>query len=76
MTARTEKRSSRVDEGIGESAPRPDGIAKLKGEFEYAQDQWVEGCCGARPPEAHTPMPGYSRSMLLRPSPSAGSMLS
>lgn len=43
MTARTKKRSSRVDEGIGESVPRPDGIAKLKGEFEYAQDQWVEG---------------------------------
>ena len=43
MTVRTEQRSSRIDEGIGESALRPDGIAKLKGEFEYAQDQWVEG---------------------------------
>ena len=43
MTVRTEQRSSRIDEGIGESALRPDGIAKLKGEFEYAQDQGVEG---------------------------------
>ena len=43
MTVRTEQPSSRIDDGIGESALRPDGIAKLKGEFEYAQDQWVEG---------------------------------
>jgi CO/xanthine dehydrogenase Mo-binding subunit len=29
--------------GVGESAPRVDGIPKVKGEFEYASDLWREG---------------------------------
>ncbi len=28
---------------IGVSAPRPDGIAKVKGEFEFSSDLWAEG---------------------------------
>lgn len=38
MRTRITKRPGRVDSGIGESPPRPDGIPKLTGEFEYAQD--------------------------------------
>lgn len=29
--------------GVGESAPRVDGIPKVRGEFEYASDLWREG---------------------------------
>ncbi len=28
---------------IGTSAPRPDGVAKVKGEFEFSSDLWAEG---------------------------------
>ena len=38
MTTRTERRVGRTDGLIGDSTLRPDGIPKLKGEFEYAQD--------------------------------------
>ena len=47
---------SRVAGGVGESPLRPDGIAKLKGEFEYASDLVSEGMLwGAttRSPHAH-----------------------
>ena len=30
-------------DGVGESPLRPDGIPKLRGEFDYAQDLWSEG---------------------------------
>jgi len=33
----------RVRGGIGENAPRPDGIPKVKGEFAYSSDLWAEG---------------------------------
>lgn len=42
MTAPARTRPA-VSSGVGESPLRPDGIPKLKGEFEYAQDLWVEG---------------------------------
>jgi xanthine dehydrogenase D subunit len=32
-----------VADGVGESPLRPDGIPKLRGEFDYAQDLWSEG---------------------------------
>ncbi len=56
MSTRTRRRPARVDGGIGSSTPRPDGVAKLKGEFQYAQDLFAEGMLwGAttRSPHAH-----------------------
>ena len=42
MTTSTTRR--RVTEGtVGQSPPRPDGIPKLRGEFEFAQDLRAEG---------------------------------
>ena len=43
MTAPARIRPRKVAGGIGESPLRPDGIAKLEGSFEYAQDLWSEG---------------------------------
>jgi xanthine dehydrogenase D subunit len=31
------------DEGVGASAERPDGIPKVRGEFQYASDLWLDG---------------------------------
>ena len=41
---------------IGTSAPRPDGVAKVKGEFEFSSDLWAEGMLWAhilRSPHPH-----------------------
>jgi xanthine dehydrogenase D subunit len=38
MTTRTTKRPTRVENGVGHSPLRPDGVTKLRGEFEYASD--------------------------------------
>ena len=43
MTAPARVRPGRVEGGIGESPLRPDGVAKVEGTFEYAQDLWSEG---------------------------------
>ncbi len=43
MTLKTERRVTRPAGAIGDSALRPDGIPKVKGEFEYAQDLRSEG---------------------------------
>lgn len=43
MTATRTFRRVRVADGVGESPLRPDGIPKLRGEFDYAQDLWSEG---------------------------------
>lgn len=56
MTTRTTKRPGKVANGVGSSPLRPDGIAKLKGEFDYASDLHAEGMLwGAttRSPHAH-----------------------
>lgn len=56
MTTPTRTRPGRVFGGIGDSPPRPDGIAKLQGEFEFVSDLWEEGSLwGAtvRSPHAH-----------------------
>ena len=42
MTAPATTRPTVVVGGVGESPVRPDGVAKLSGEFEYAQDLWAE----------------------------------
>lgn len=42
MTNTTAKSTAR-DHAIGTSAPRPDGIAKVKGEFAFSSDLWAEG---------------------------------
>lgn len=42
MTTGTTRAPSRVSGGVGESTLRPDGIAKLEGSFEYAQDLRAE----------------------------------
>ena len=43
MTTRTTKAPGQVAGGVGDSPLRPDGVAKLKGEFEYASDLVSEG---------------------------------
>jgi CO/xanthine dehydrogenase Mo-binding subunit len=46
----------RVRGVVGESVERPDGVPKVRGEFEYASDLWVQGMLhGAtlRSPHAH-----------------------
>jgi xanthine dehydrogenase D subunit len=43
MTTWTTRRPSQVAGGVGESPLRPDGVAKLKGEFEYASDLVADG---------------------------------
>ena len=43
MTTRTTKSPTRVAGGVGESPLRPDGFAKLRGEFAYASDLFSEG---------------------------------
>jgi xanthine dehydrogenase D subunit len=56
MTLRTERRLRRPEGAVGDSPLRPDGIPKVKGEFEYAQDLRTEGMLwGAttRSPHAH-----------------------
>jgi xanthine dehydrogenase D subunit len=56
MTTRTTKAPGKVAGGVGDSPLRPDGVAKLKGEFEYASDLVSEGMLwGAttRSPHAH-----------------------
>ena len=56
MTTRTISRVGEVAGGIGESPVRPDGVAKLSGEFAYVSDLVAEGMLwGAttRSPHAH-----------------------
>lgn len=43
MTTRTHRRAIQVEGTVGESPLRPDGIAKVKGQFAYAQDLESEG---------------------------------
>ena len=43
MTTETEPRVRVPDGGVGESPLRPDGVPKLRGEFDYAQDLSAEG---------------------------------
>jgi len=55
-TTRATTRTARVAGGVGESPLRPDGVAKLRGEFAYASDLVAEGMLwGAttRSPHAH-----------------------
>lgn len=56
MTTRTFRRPAKVADGVGNSPLRPDGVAKLKGQFDYASDLFAEGMLwGAttRSPHAH-----------------------
>ncbi len=56
MTTRTTKAPGRVAGGIGDSPLRPDGVAKLRGEFQFASDLVSEDMLwGAttRSPHAH-----------------------
>ncbi|MGB7859067.1 MAG: molybdopterin cofactor-binding domain-containing protein [Acidimicrobiia bacterium] len=43
MTTRVIRQPGPVIAGVGASPRRPDGIPKLRGEFEYAQDMHIEG---------------------------------
>ncbi|HEX6147346.1 MAG TPA: molybdopterin cofactor-binding domain-containing protein [Acidimicrobiia bacterium] len=43
MTATTSRRIVAIDGAVGQSPNRPDGIPKLRGEFEFAQDLRAEG---------------------------------
>ena len=42
-TATATSTSTARDHAIGTSAPRPDGIPKVKGEFVFSSDLWAEG---------------------------------
>ena len=57
MTARTTTQPQRVVAGgVGDSPLRPDGVAKVKGEFEFASDLIAEGMlwgATARSPHPH-----------------------
>ncbi len=56
MTIDTTTRSRNIEGRVGDSPLRPDGIAKLKGEFEYAQDLTAENMLWAatvRSPHPH-----------------------
>ena len=70
-----------VRDGVGESAGRPDGGLKVRGEFAYSSDLWMDGMLwGAtlRSPHAHAritgietdvdaPLPGEEPLRLWRP---------
>jgi xanthine dehydrogenase D subunit len=43
MTATTKRRILATDGTVGQSPTRPDGVPKLRGEFEFAQDLRAEG---------------------------------
>ena len=43
MTTRAAPRVQVPEGGVGESPARPDGVPKLRGEFDYAQDLGAEG---------------------------------
>ena len=43
MTTRTTRSRAPVSDGVGASPLRPDGVPKLRGEFEYAQDMSIDG---------------------------------
>jgi len=56
MTTRTTRSPGKVAGGVGESPLRPDGVPKLRGEFQYASDLVSDGMLwGAttRSPHAH-----------------------
>ncbi|HVM66003.1 MAG TPA: hypothetical protein VMU14_14145, partial [Acidimicrobiales bacterium] len=48
MTATVTGTTTRRRDGLGESALRPDGIAKTKGEFAFTSDLWAEGLLWGR----------------------------
>jgi xanthine dehydrogenase D subunit len=56
----TARRTSALAEGIGESPLRPDGIPKLLGDFEYAQDLRADGMLWAA-----TVRSPYARARIL-----------
>ena len=60
MTTRT-RQPTEVTGGIGQSTARPDSGAKLRGEFQYAQDLTAEGMLWAA-----TVRSPHARARLLR----------
>ncbi len=52
----TEPLSGVISAGVGDSASRPDGTAKVTGEFAFSSDLWMDGMlwgATARSPHAH-----------------------
>ncbi len=52
----TDARTGAVAAGVGDSAQRPDGTLKVKGEFAYSSDLWMDGMLWGmtlRSPHAH-----------------------
>jgi xanthine dehydrogenase D subunit len=43
MSTKTATPNAVQENAIGTSAPRPDGVAKVKGEFAFSSDLWAEG---------------------------------
>ena len=57
-------------DGVGTSAPRPDGIPKVKGQFAYSSDLWGENMlwgATARSPHPHARIRGVDTSEARGP---------
>jgi xanthine dehydrogenase D subunit len=48
MTDTATRTTTRRRDRLGDSAPRPDGVAKTKGEFAFTSDLWAEGLLWGR----------------------------
>ena len=68
MTAAPTGARSRTRDGVGESAARPDGGLKVRGEFAFSSDLWMDGMLwGAtlRSPHAHARITGIRTAAAL-----------
>lgn len=61
MTSAPTDTRRRTPGGVGESASRPDGVPKVRGEFAFSSDLWADGAAWAPRCAARTPTPGSSR---------------
>lgn len=68
MTSAPTGTSKRTLDGVGESAARPDGGLKVRGEFAFSSDLWMDGMLwGAtlRSPHAHARIAGIRTAAAL-----------
>ena len=68
MTAAPTGTRSRTGDGVGASAARPDGGLKVRGEFAFSSDLWMDGMLwGAtlRSPHAHARITGIRTAAAL-----------
>ncbi len=68
MTSAPTGTRTRIRDGVGESAARPDGGLKVRGEFAFSSDLWMDGMLwGAtlRSPHAHARISGIRTAAAL-----------